>query len=555
MSCDASFRPFDALPPPALRFGGVDANTVAVGFDGSGTQLDAVAAVPVKLGAQTAAPRRYVMFRFDAPGDTSPPRAEDVPKYIDCQPAADGTPAFRRALWEGCDGALVLLLDGTGRVQEREHGGRRVAVHEAIAAALARDAVDLEAAFVSTDTVEGLPVLFAPGADADVSRPVPAAQAPAPAPPTALCVAVASCQYPAGLVDGTPVAAATPGPADASYHRLLERWRAPRGGRPQLVVLTGDQIYSDATAGLFDPLSAADRYDAPHRRLFDSRYFAALSRSLPLAMMLDDHELEDGFENEGDWLSRQVLQAGRRAYTLHQRSTGPLPRVAAARPRRLFCTLPLRGFEFFFADTRTERAKRTARSVASAAIMSKLQMGELLAWLAKGHGEQDVGQRPRRPRFVVSPSAVLPRRLSSRESAAAALRSDGWDGYPASLHRLLGWIARHHVDDVVFLSGDHHVCSLTTATTTTARGALRLYCIHASALYAPYPFANARAEDFAERDEIEAGGQRWYVESRFAQPGQGFAVLRLEPLGAGWRLHVEFDLDSGIDRPPAIDFG
>ena len=145
-------------------------------------------------------------------------------------------------------------------------------------------------------------------AEADVPAPPSSAPSPAPGPapgpvlapamtaratePAAqpFTFALASCQYPAGLVDGTPQAfghgdshgdgqgegqTMPPGPADASMLRLAARLVDPNDHcRPSLLVLTGDQIYADATAGLFDP--RAGRVPAPRSSLRDAEHWLSV---------------------------------------------------------------------------------------------------------------------------------------------------------------------------------------------------------------------------------------------------------------------------------------
>ena len=73
--------------------------------------------------------------------------------------------------------------------------------------------------------------------------------------PNGTCFTVSSCQYPAGFVDD-PV-------AYRSYHRILDRLDTREGPKPRFALFVGDQVYVDATAGLYDPSSQDDRYTTP----------------------------------------------------------------------------------------------------------------------------------------------------------------------------------------------------------------------------------------------------------------------------------------------------
>ena len=78
-----------------------------------------------------------------------------------------------------------------------------------------------------------------------------------------------------------------PGPADASYLRLLDVLEGRRGDQvPEFLILAGDQIYADATAGLFDPRELDDRHRLVLRSILRGtrppiRAFPAACRDAP----------------------------------------------------------------------------------------------------------------------------------------------------------------------------------------------------------------------------------------------------------------------------------
>jgi len=118
------------------------------------------------------------------------------------------------------------------------------------------------------------------------------------------------------------------------------------------------------------------------------------------------------------------------------------------------------------------------------------QFRKLCKWLA-------VRRFAASPKFVMTASALLPRRLIVGQQPASALASDGWEGYPLSLHSLLGFLCDSQIKGVVFLSGDEHLSSVTKAHVTCLEtGAVcTLHSIHSSGLFSPYPFANGSPED------------------------------------------------------------
>jgi len=84
--------------------------------------------------------------------------------------------------------------------------------------------------------------------------------------------------------------------------------------------------------------------------------------------------------------------------------------------------------------------KKAAATVGSASLLGEDQSKELDRWLADRSVEG--------PRFLVSAPMVLPRHLEMRRAGvAASVRSDAWEGYPASLHRLLAGIYERGIGD------------------------------------------------------------------------------------------------------------
>lgn len=353
---------------------------------------------------------------------------------------------------------------------------------------------------------------------------------------------LAACQYPPQMLDLSEGAEADPakaGPGQAALARLLAFARGTAAGaETSLLLLAGDQIYADASGGLADARNRIERYARPYQQ-----FKAGLVRHLPpsLARIVhapDDHEIRDNWEP----LARPGQPGGV--------DRGPLidDALAAAWAARweageregvlehFWHRFDWRGAAFFIGDARSEREPRHAQRLQEAQLMGAAQRRAFEQWL---------GQTTGRTRFVLTGSMLLPRRLATREQPASALRSDAWDGYPASLHWLLGalWAAR--AEGVVFLSGDEHRSGTISAEIAPADGSappLRLHSIHSSALYAPWPFAVSRPEDFAAPESFDFDGPgglalRCTVGAWQDFPGDGFALLRLR----GEQLRVWFD--------------
>ena len=366
-----------------------------------------------------------------------------------------------------------------------------------------------------------------------------------------LCFALGSCQYTRGLLDSSPrwdeFRYLVPGPADSSYARLSSSLRdEPEDSRPELLVLAGDQVYVDGTAGLFDPAIEDGRFRKPYEQLLTSMYVQEVTRQIPICAMLDDHEIEDNWERE-DEKAENNLKLGRQSYLDYQRQGSLLDDPTD--PARLWSPLNFRGFHFFFADTRTDREKRTARDLATKQLMSEVQLKELFSWLLARHKEED----PDRPKFVVTPSVLVPARLSVGASPNAALRSDAWDGYPRSRYELLDFIAEEGIRNVFFLSGDEHLCVTAKAVLESDQKKIVVQSIHSSGFYTPYPFANAIRDDFVDDPFTESGGKHtWQVSSKFERGEQGFAIVCVEREQGAWRVRVTFDLLNNERTPKTL---
>lgn len=381
-------------------------------------------------------------------------------------------------------------------------------------------------------------------------------------------LALGSCLYPGSLAERTPPGPGwQAGPPDRAWQRLRQ-WRAQPGRPPlELAILSGDQIYADATAGLFDPRSAADRFDQPHHAMLAQRLSRQALAGVPVHTLIDDHEIVDNWSwQDGDlrpiddpWHDNRRHRAeGLRAYRQHQRFGQPVrqpvdPHDPTSRPARLWYAFAHRGLPFFMTDTRTQREPRCVARFEQARIMGKVQWACLLNWLAH-HGPDN------RPTFVASPSILLPRRLLSDtlQPASAAL-ADAWEAYPRSLHALLAHLCRTQARHVVFLSGDEHLsCIARVRIRREGDGPERevlAHSVHSSALYAPYPFANSQVHDFHVHDgftftDLHEGRLEHFhcrVETHFAPPGDGLALLETRCGADGrWNVDVTWDRETGL---------
>jgi cholesterol oxidase len=347
-----------------------------------------------------------------------------------------------------------------------------------------------------------------------------------------------------------PEGSAVAGPAEASALALrkIVRRMLPEG--PSMLLFLGDQVYVDATAGLFDPTVQDDPYKLVYTRQNQSLIALCKDSTVDVYAMPDDHEITDNWE-PGDPASGVVRESsakelGLSAYWKNYR----LPEVFTGKFWR--DDIVHGGLPFFLGDARTEREGRTAMNWREQKIMNDLQFTALRQWLA-------IPENANLPKFVSTASALLPRRLAVARDAACALHSDAWDGYPKSMHELLAHICDKQIKGLVFLSGDEHISNHVTARVTDLHTGRQctFHSVHSSALYAPYPFANAVKEDFARSETFRfpdppdpaAGRYCCEVRTVFAPEGDGFALLTALPPsisdGTDWQLKVNFHDANG----------
>jgi hypothetical protein len=311
------------------------------------------------------------------------------------------------------------------------------------------------------------------------------------------------------------------------------------------VLFAGDQIYADASGGLADSRSGIERYARGY-----GEFKAGPVRLLPptvarVVHAIDDHEIVDNWEpspgashgGNGPW-----FDVARQAAWHHRWEAGA--RIGG--PDLLWHAFDWRGATFFIADARCEREARRVANWSSARLWSTTQRDAFGEWLSRGAA---------RPKFVLSGSLPLPRRRTTVEHAASCLRSDAWDGYPHSLHELLGAVWSNRASGLVFLSGDEHrsgwVSAEISAVDGDDRAPVRIHSVHSSALYAPWPFAITASEELAAPDVFEFDGPegrhlRCVVSAWSDHPGDGFAVLRVR----GGDVELWFDRAGQISDLP-----
>jgi cholesterol oxidase len=361
-----------------------------------------------------------------------------------------------------------------------------------------------------------------------------------------LSFALASCQSMPLPVDSVV--------AGQSFERLADLInRNPRAQTflnvPQLLLLIGDQVYLDPLVGLVDAPTGFEKIRQPYQAWLQHASVRRALASIPTYMMLDDHEVQNEWEPSlrADPFTDQAL----RAFQLYQRSLGPDTAT------NWYPFWPA-GLPFFMLDTRTERSARNLFTRDEAQIIGDDQMSALLDWLKR---EQLAD--PVRPKFIVSPSVIVPGVLRDLAEPGHEMSSDGWSGYPKSINQLLSFIAQEKIQGVVFLQGDYHASLVTEvqiAQNAELTDAVRVLSVISSGLYAPYGFVNTQAKDLdggaggpRKPRRVLTGSQTHY--RCIQSPGMycsdpNFVVISIDAETSAdgkplWRLVIDISTDSG----------
>jgi hypothetical protein len=334
--------------------------------------------------------------------------------------------------------------------------------------------------------------------------------------------------------------------------------------RPDLVVMLGDQIYADATAGVLDLEEGLEKYSTRYNAAFGAKPFRELTSRLPTYMLADDHELRDGWPNDlrpgqpaAQWDDPAAWAWG--LYLLHQRwhaperpawwrsPAGPPPERAS-----LWYAFEHQGVPFFAFDARFERKRQPRR------IVGRDQMQAFRLWLAAVKARESADRSLLHiPKFVMSGSVIAPGLRHYEEEEACARRSDNWQAYARERWQVGRLIAESGLQNVVLLSGDYHCAAAAAIRFHSPSGASRGYAIVAPPLYAPFPFANAREDDVSRKGCISWQRKRSASYRAQARALQGFALISVTRSGYSgtpndWRVHVDFLQDCWNGRAPAL---
>jgi len=338
-----------------------------------------------------------------------------------------------------------------------------------------------------------------------------------------LTFAAASCRYPGWMFDRQQ--------ADAAFGAILRL-------APSALLLTGDQIYADATAGAFDPKDRRERFYEAYREAWTAPHAREVLSRVPVYMMMDDHEAgndwhpEDRLGDDERKMHEEGLEAFRRYQWLHSPGNVGQPRPKEREREAYYYDFAVQGFPFFVCDTRSGRSGR-------ARILDERQFQVLKGWLKNAQAAS--GDTPK---LVVSPSVVVPFLKTTAQPAYVA-RSDGWDGFPAQLAELFAFVFLERVENVVFLCGDPHLSMRSEIWFEDEKGQTgpKAFCIVGSPMYAPYPFANAKLEEYqTDGRPLALPGAAAVMWCRVTETAarNNFALVTVKREGRSWTVESRF---------------
>jgi cholesterol oxidase len=369
---------------------------------------------------------------------------------------------------------------------------------------------------------------------------------------------LASCQYPPGVMDKTV--------SETSMQIMAELIKT---GGVDLAIFAGDQIYADATAGLMDPSRKDERLDLPYEVALRTRPLQNIMRHVPVHMLPDDHEIVDNWQpnkirsslplNNFEFKKQnKTLLEGIVAYWKYQRME-PVNKDAKSKDildKKISYSFDHGCATFYMLDTRTKREFRKTGDPQSGKLFSDAEFKDLSKWLL---------DNKEKIKFITTPSILLPRRLATLNSGADyAAREDAWNGYPATMEKVLSFIYEHQIKNIVFLSGDEHVCCVAKSSISsnkdksspTGKKPITIYSVHASGLYAPYPFANGKPADFIkDQDVFDLGNTHVDVSHVvFENADKHFAKITASCTNSTLSVKVEFFDSTGNSTTRNIQF-
>lgn len=264
--------------------------------------------------------------------------------------------------------------------------------------------------------------------------------------------------------------------SDSIFEQLWQQVVQADG--PDFLLLLGDQIYADATAGIFDPKASYERYRVRYREAYGARGMRRVLSHLPTYFVVDDHAYKDNFSGLIDIkAARDFSIAKAEAYNFQTQLNNT---------KQFWSNFELYGQPFFCFDTRFERKPGIDRNERNS-IIGKDQAGAFEEWL--------INNKDKRAIFLCSGSPLIPVKEAYVQHPSLSGGSDTLVAYPGFLEYLIEKL--HAFSGKIFLlSGDPHLSCRGAVALSSGNREVTIENIVSSPLNAPFPFANARASDY-----------------------------------------------------------
>ena len=290
------------------------------------------------------------------------------------------------------------------------------------------------------------------------------------------------------------------------------------GKSTDLLLMVGDQIYAD-DLGRLAPDDELDEFWSRYRKVFGQPHIQKLMSRIPTYMSLDDHEINNDWDQGRFKKERDLFAAAIHAYECYQFVHGPGFQFSGKpdrsdTPEKLWYTFRHGKSAFFVMDTRTQRFS----SFAPPQLIGPEQMAALKKWLIAPGGTT---------KFVVTAVPFFPDSRSSSQ--------DQWSGFNHQRLEILDFICAKKVSKVVFLSGDVH-CSMAGQLKCSSDPDFLVTSIVSSSLFWPYP--QGQASVFRLNGTLSTGKAGTYKLSKFGKVHSEDNFTRVSTDGA--KLKIEF---------------
>lgn len=347
-----------------------------------------------------------------------------------------------------------------------------------------------------------------------------------PAPGTALKLFATTCRYPGFAFEQRRSEEAT--------GRMLDALEKDDAAADALLML-GDQIYADATGGLFDTTSPLEKYSGRYQSLFAAPRFRRLATRLPVYMTPDDHE----FTN--NWCQEDMFQgpAGDAHYRtalgmLHACQISHSPYGARGVAPPFDYHMRLRGVPVYVMDTITMRHLPPGNTVDAA------QLESLAHWLKR--------QPAAELKLICTGSVVAPgytRGLDANGRHDPLRCGDfaNWQGYGDQRQQLFDLIRQYGGGNVLLISGDYH-CAAQAVITYDGKEVAKAVIV--PPLYAPMRYINDSVRELAGLEIFRGYEIRCSAATRAS--GSGYAAISLTRGNTGWDVDCRFETSEVADQ-------